>query len=97
MRARPLKIYGGTFDGLWDLRVASTSWKAAVALMGNMAVGYAQRYGQSWQPRPEDQFLVDNPGVVFRCRATQYPKEWEKVPERLRPKPARSNNETEAP
>ena len=89
MRTRPLKIYGGTFDGTWDLRVASTSWPAAVALMGNMGVSYAKRYGQAWSPRPEDEFLLDPPSTVYRCKATQYPKEWEKVPVRLRPEPPR--------
>jgi hypothetical protein len=82
MRTQKLKIYGGTFDGTWDLRVAATSWPAAVALLGNMGVSYAKRYGQAWSPRPEDEFLVLEPGIVYRCKATQYPKEWEKVPAR---------------
>jgi hypothetical protein len=77
MRTKPLKIYGGCFDGMWDLRVAATSWKEAVELMGNMAVSYAKRYGQCWKPRPEDEFLTVCLGTVFRCKATTYPRQWE--------------------
>ena len=80
MKAKPLKIYGGCFDGTWNLRVASTSWKAAIALLGNMGMGYAKRYGQAWAPRPEDEFLLAKPGTVYRCEATKYPQVWEPVP-----------------
>jgi hypothetical protein len=83
MRTGPLKIYGGCFDGTWTLRVASTSWKVAVPLLGNMGIGYAKRHGHAWKPRPEDQFLLDSPGVVFRCLATQYPQVWERKVERI--------------
>lgn len=85
MKAQKLKIYGGNFDGTWQCRVAATSWKEAVGLLGNMAIGYAKRYGQAWEPRPEDQFLLDEPRVVWRSKDTVYPRKWERKPDRSSP------------
>jgi hypothetical protein len=86
VRRKPLKIYGGVFDGVWLLQVAATSWKEAIRLFGgHMSIKYACQHGNQWIPGDDDKRLTDEPGVVWRSRATVWPKfgekrEWERIP-----------------
>lgn len=59
-----MKIYGMNWGGTYRVIVATTSWKAAAAIVG-MSVDSARTYGSITQNDEELKIATSRPGTAF--------------------------------
>lgn len=74
---KPLKVFGGCFDGSHRWVVAAKSMNAAINIWreydARLSASYARNHASETGNETECNIALSNPGKVYRC-GTHYPK-----------------------